>query len=41
MVEDCRQQRPTVAPQIAFMITGTGVHDRPESAFTINWNGRS
>jgi hypothetical protein len=20
------------------MITGTGVHDRPESAFTINWN---
>jgi hypothetical protein len=41
MVEDCRQQRPTVAPRIAFMITGTGVHDRPESAFTINWNRRS
>ena len=20
------------------MITGTGVHDRPESAFTIDWN---
>jgi hypothetical protein len=41
MVEDCRQQRPTVAPQIAFMITGTGVHDRPESAFRINWNACS
>ncbi len=38
MVEDCRQQRPTVAPQIAFMITGTGVHDRPESLFTIDRN---
>jgi len=20
------------------MITGTGVHDRPDSVFTINWN---
>jgi hypothetical protein len=41
MVEDCRQPRPAIAPRIAFMITGTGVHDRPESAFKINWNARS
>ena len=25
----------------AFMITGTGVHDRPESVFRINWIGCS
>jgi len=41
MVEDCRQQRPTVAPRIAFVITKTGVHDRPDSAFRISRNARS
>ena len=31
LVEDCQQHRPTVAFRAAFMITGIGVHDRPES----------
>ena len=26
-----------MTPRAAFMITGIGVHDRPESVFTINW----
>ena len=30
-----------MALRTAFMITGTGVHDRPESAFRINWIGCS
>ena len=41
MVEDCQQQRPIVTLRMAFMITGTGVHDRPEWPFTINWIGCS
>ncbi|HME21177.1 MAG TPA: hypothetical protein VKI44_07455 [Acetobacteraceae bacterium] len=41
MVEDCQQQRLTMPPGTAFMITGTGVHDRPDSVFRINWSGCS
>jgi hypothetical protein len=40
-VEDCQRNRPTIASTIAFMITGIGVHDPPDSAFTINWIGCS
>jgi hypothetical protein len=41
LVEDCQQRRPTVALPAVFMITGIGVHDRPESVFRINWIGCS
>jgi hypothetical protein len=39
-VEDCQQQRPTVTRPTLFMITGTGVHDQPDSVFTIDWNAQ-
>src|SRR5450432_3094777 len=38
VVEDCQQQRPAMRLRRAFMITGIGVHDPPESVFTIDWN---
>jgi hypothetical protein len=38
VVEDCQQQRPAKTLRVVFMITGIGVHDPPESAFTIEWN---
>jgi len=41
MVEDCQQQRPTVTLRTVFMITGTGVQDRPDSVFRINWTACS
>jgi hypothetical protein len=41
MVEDCQQQRPNVTRLMAFMITGTGVHDPPDWMFRINWTERS
>jgi hypothetical protein len=41
VVEDRQQQRPIVTLRMAFMITGNGVHDRPEWPFTINWIGCS
>ena len=37
-VEDRQRNRPAIATTAAFMITGIGVHDPPEFAFTINWN---
>jgi len=41
VVEDCQQQRTAMRLQTVFMITGIGVHDPPESVFTIDWNGCS
>ena len=38
MVEDCQQQQPDMRLRTVFMITGIGVHDPPESVFTIDWN---
>jgi hypothetical protein len=38
VVEDCQQQRPAMRPRTVFTITGIGVHDPPESVFTIDWN---
>jgi IS66 Orf2 like protein len=30
--EDCQRNRPTIASNTVFMITGTGVHDPPDSS---------
>jgi hypothetical protein len=38
VVEDCQQRRAAMTLRAAFMITGIGVHDPPESVFTIDWN---
>jgi hypothetical protein len=38
VVEDCQQRRPDMTLRRVFMITGIGVHDPPESVFTIDWN---
>src|SRR5262249_39288461 len=40
-LEDCQRNRPTLASNTVFMITETGVHDPPDSAFIINRNGCS
>src|SRR6185437_11194810 len=40
-LEDSQRNRPTIAPNTVFMITGTGVHDPPDSASTLNRNGCS
>src|SRR4029077_8679421 len=37
-LKTCGSNDPLRRSRTAFMITGTGVHDRPESAFTIDWN---
>jgi len=34
-LKDCQQSRAAIASPAAFMITGFGVHDRPDRAFTI------
>src|SRR6185312_5841959 len=41
MVEDRRQRRLATTRRPALMSTRTGVHDPPDSAFTINWIGCS
>ncbi len=38
MVADCQQQRSAMRLRRVFTITGFGVHDQPESVFTIDWN---
>jgi hypothetical protein len=37
-VDNCQQQRAAMRLRTVFMITGIGVHDPPESVFTIDWN---
>ena len=41
MVEDCQQQRPSMARRMAAMIPRIGVQDPSVSAFTIDWIERS
>src|SRR5215469_632647 len=41
MVEDCRHLWPAITCLDGFMITGIGVHDRPEPVFTIHRNACS
>jgi hypothetical protein len=38
VVEDRQRNRPPKVTPSLFMITGFGVHDRPEYVFKIDWN---